>query len=441
MKYNFFSKLLAGSIFVALTVAGCAKKNDGPEIPDPNESDRWITLAGALMQTEPGDGNAGTMVYSIKPEDARNPEFSVQVFDQGEHVKSNRTARLQASADGKYLYNIQYTGADGGVFNKYTVGGGNNFTEVGSPVNTAPYVGTSPRWVKVSEQVGVAVNVKDIVNVFEGEGENAEFKGIKGTAVVLAIDLENPRIVGTKEFELALSPEEQAAGYHIFRLDAPVLNKAGDKLMIGTWMRKYEPGTTTTDRTSPRLGTKTVIVDYPSLENPRIISSSVATGDNSGYRSPMSYVADDGQIYQATHRELEGTGGSRFIRINQQSEFDNSYDFSLDAALGVTDSYIETWRYAGNGIGYVIYSVGGEGGYIAQINLNQRTATKMNIPNGEELDFGQYQGIAVDGDLVYIAVTGVSLDGNIYVFNSKTGEMSVGARLINKAGNRYIGVY
>lgn len=441
MNYNFFDKLLAVGMVAAFTITGCSKNGDGPEPTDPVESDRWITLAGALMQTEPGDGNGGTMVYSIKPEDAQNPEFSIDVFDRGEHVKSNRTARLQASRDGKFLYNIQYTGADGGVFNKYRVDGGSNFTEIGSAVNTAPYVGTSPRWVKVSETAGVAVNVKDIVNVFEGEGEQAEFKGIKGTAVVLAIDLENPRIIGTREFELALSPEEQSQGYHIFRLDAPVLNKAGDKLMIGTWMRKYIPGTTTTDGSAPRLGTKTVIVDYPSLENPRIITSTVASGDNSGYRSPMSYVADDGSIYQATHRELAGTGGSHIIRINSNSEFDNSYVLSLDEALGVTDSYIESWRYAGNGIGYVIYNIGGEGGYIAQVNLNQRTATKMNLPNEQDLDFGQYQGIAVDGDLVYIAVTGVSLDGNIYIFNSKTGEMSVGARLINKAGNRYIGVY
>lgn len=441
MKCDFFSKLLGVGMIAALGITGCSKSNDGPDSTDPDQSDRWITLAGALMQTEPGDGNAGTMVYSIKPADAKNPEFSVNVFDQGEHVKSNRTARLQASSDGKFLYNIQYTGADGGVFNKYSVDGGSNFSEVGSAVNTAPYVGTSPRWVKVSEKVGVAVNVKDIVNVFDGEGEQAIFKGIKGTAVVLAIDLENPRIVGTKEFELALSPEEQAQGYHIFRLDAPVLNKAGDKLMIGTWMRKYIPGTTTTDGTSPRLGTKTVIVDYPSLENPRIITSTVATGDNSGYRSPMSFVADDNNIYQATHRELLGAGGSHIIRINQNNEFDNGYEFSLDAALGVTDSYIESWRYAGNGIGYVIYNVGGQGGYIARVDLNQRKATKMTLPNEQNLDFGQYQGIAVDGDFVYIAVTGVSLDGNIYIFNSKTGEMSVGARLINKAGNRYIGVY
>lgn len=441
MKFITVNRWLLGSIFFLSSVVGCKKSSQDftPELPA--DSERWITLAGALMQTEPGDGNGGTMVYSIRPEDAANPNFLVKVFDDGEHVKSNRTARLQSSQDGKFLYNIQYTGADGGVFNKYAVKGKNNFIEVGSAINTAPYVGTSPRWTKASEKYGVAVNVKDIVNVFEGEGEDAVFKGVKGTAVILVLDLENPRIVGTTEFELALSPEEQMQGYHIFRLDAPVLNANQDKLVIGTWMRKYYPGTTNTDGTAARLGTKSLIVDFPSLENPRLETSSLATGDNSGYRSPMSYLAEDGSIYQATHRELAGTGGSKIIRMTTDLKYDPNFVISLDQALGVKDSYIETWRYVGDNIGYIIYNVEGTGGHIARVNLKSGSVEKINLLTEVVLDFGQYQSIALYGDWVYIAVTPLSLDGNIYLFNRKTGEMKVGAKLENKAGNRYIGVY
>lgn len=289
--------------------------------------------------------------------------------------------------------------------------------------------------------MGIAVNVKDIVNVFDGEGADATFNGIKATAVVLVLDLEYPRIIGTEEFELALSPQEQAQGYHIYRMDSPVLNKEGDKLLIGTWMRKFIPGTIIVDAAASRLNTKMVVVDYPSLRNPKVISSDLATGDNSGYRSPMSHLSNDGQIYQATHRELAGTGGSRIVRINQNSEYDNTYGFSLDSALGITDSYIETWCYVGDGVGFVIYSVGGKGGYVARVDLNARTATKMDIPNDDTLDFGQYQSIAVHGDDVFIAVSEIGLDGQLYVFNKKTGAMSLGAKLLNKAGNRYIGVY
>ncbi len=150
-------------------------------------------------------------------------------------------------------------------------------------------------------------------------------------------------------------------------------------------------------------------------------------------------------MYQGTHRELPGTGGSHLLKIDQQNQYDNSYVFSLDAALGVTDSYIESWKYAGEGIAYVIYSLVADGvrsgGYIAQIDLNNRTARKISLPGESNLDFGQYQGIAVVGKEVFIAVTEVSKDGNIYIFNRETSEVTLGAKLINKAGNRYIGVY
>lgn len=441
-----YRTLMFGAALTAFSFASCNKDDKNDDGTPPEEDTRWITLSGALMQNEAGDGNGGTMVYSITPEEARNPNFSVNVFDNGTHVKSSRTARLQASEDGKFLYNIQYTGADGGMFNKYQVTGGNKYTEVGSQVNTAPYVGTSPRWAKVSEGVGVAVDVTAITNIFDGEGDDAVYKATRGTARIVVLDLNDPKIINTRDFEIPLTEEEEKQGYHIYRLDAPVLNKAGNKLLVGTWMRKYKPGTTTTDAGAARLGTKTLVVDYPSLENPKIISSTVATGDNSGYRSPMTYAAEDGNLFQGTHRELAGAGGSQILKINGTTlEYDNTYKLNLDAALGVTDSYIESWRYVGNGIGYVIYSVQADGarkgGYVARVDLNNRTATKMTLPNEDNLDFGQYQGIAKNGDEVYIAVTGIGQDGNIYIFNSKTGTMNTGAKLINKSGNRYIGVY
>lgn len=443
MKKNLLKITMFGAVITAFSLAGCKKDNDGsgPGTVDPG--DRWITVAGALMQTTAGDGNGGTMVYSVSRENAKDPSVSIDVFNNGMHVKSNRTARLQSSEDGNNLFNIQYTGADGGVFNKYTVLGGNQFPEADVAVNTADYVGTSPRWAKLfdGDKTGIAVNVSTPANV----SVDGEYQYTRGTATVLALDLQNVLISGVQSYEIPLSAEEEVQGYHIWRLDAPFLNKAGDKLMIGTWMRKWIPGTTTADAAdAPRLGTKTVVVDYPSLLNPTIITSTVATGDNSGYRSPMSYVGTDGNIYQATHREVAGTGGSHILRINQNNEYDNSYVFSLDAALGITDSYIYTWRYAGNGIGYVLYRDGASdtgADHIARVDLNARTAARVAIPGNPTLTFNQYQGITIHGEEVYIAVAPVGQDGNIYIFNSRTGEVTQGAKLINQTGNQYIGIY
>ena len=287
-------------------------------------------------------------------------------------------------------------------------------------------------------KTGIAVNVST-PKANNVDDKDVSFKYYRGEATVLSLDLMNSAIKDYKKYELPLSAAEELQGHHIFRLDAPVLNKAGNKLIIGTWMRKTNPLTGTNESGFTRLGSKSVVVDYPSLANPKVITSTVGDGDTSGYRSFNAFVGDDGNIYQATQR---GANGSHILKINQSNEYDNSYVFSLDTALGVTNTYVDAWRYAGNGIAYVLYTHGGtDQGYVARIDLNAKTAEKVNLPYDADLDFGQYQGFVVDGDEVYIAVTPVGKDGNIYILNSKTGAITKGAKLKNKAGNHYIGVY
>jgi len=253
------------------------------------------------------------------------------------------------------------------------------------------------------------------------------------------LNLQTTSIVDYKHYELPLSAQEELDGYHIFRLDAPVLNKEGNKLIIGTWMGKKNVLTGNSDTNYTRLGSKSVIVDYPSLENPTLITSEVDNGDTSGYRSFNAFVANDGYVYQATQR---GTKGSHILRIGQNNKYDNSYVFSLDNALNITGSYVDAWRYAGNGIAYVMYTyTGTEQGFIAKVDLNAKTAVKVDLPYEAGLNFGQYQGFVVDGDEVFVAVTPVGKDGNIYILNSKNGTVTKGATLKNKSGNHYIGVY
>ncbi|MDR1585044.1 MAG: hypothetical protein LBS07_02565, partial [Prevotellaceae bacterium] len=312
--------------------------------------------------------------------------------------------------------------------------------------NISQYASTSPRWAKLfdGDKTGIAVNVTNIIanNSTNGANPGGEFQYYRGTATVLALDLQNVLINGYKQYEIPLTAEEELLGHSIFRLDAPVLNKAQNKLIIGTWMQKRNPETGTTESGFTRLGAKSVVVDYPSLQNPKVITSTVGHGDCSGYRSFNSFLADDGNIYQATQRESAGVG-SYILKINQNNEYDNSYVFSLDAALSVTDVYVDCWRYAGDGKAVVLYTHGDSSqGYVAYVDLNAKTAVKVTgIPYDENLDFGQYQGILVSGDEVYIAVTPTGKDGNIYILNSKTGAVTKGAKLVNKAGNHYIGIF
>lgn len=452
MKNNIVKFALMGLTLSALSFASCTKDDPLGNDPNPENPDRWITVSGALMQTEPGDGNGGTQVFSITPQEAKNPDFSVNVFDNGAGVRSSRTARLQASADGNYLYNIQYTGADGGVFNKYKVNGGKNLVMEGAEVETADYVSAAPRWLKAAEGVGVAVRAAAKDPVYTGTAPNFVYKETISDINVISLDLNDPKITETASFDLALSDEERAAGYYIHRMDVPVVNEAGNKVFIGVAVNRYNTSSFTidqgipvfeVDRAAQKSWAKTLVLDYPSLTNPKILTSDKTRGNTNGYRSTMQYVGTDGHVYQATSGELIGTGGSKILRINSETNDYDDYVFSLDEALGLQDTYIDTWKYVGDGIGFVVYSLSGEeeGGYIARIDLNTKTALKYDLPNEDKLDFRQIQNIAQVGDEVYIAVAPTGLDGNIYVFNKETGEMSTGAKLINKPGNRYIGVY
>lgn len=438
MKNQFKTlSIIAATVY---TLSSCTKVDSSENVDPVTNQDRWITVAGALMSTTPGDGNGGTMVYSVSKEDARNPNISINVYDKGFPVKSTRTARLQSSEDGNTLFNIAYSGDNGGEFARYKVNGAGSFTQQDVTVNISQYATTTPRWSKLydGDKTGVALNVTGIA-ANNATDKTKSFQYYRGVATVLSLDLQNVLINSYRQYQIPLATAEELNGHCIFRLDAPVLNKAQNKLILGTWMRKYNPATGLTESTFDRLGSKSVVVDYPSLENPKVITSTISFGDNSGYRSPNAFVATDGNIYQATQRDSKG---SHILRINQNNEYDNSYVFSLDAALGVKGVYVDCWKYAGNGIAYALYTHDGTTqGYVARLDLNAKTATKIDITYDADLNFGQYQGILVSGDEVFVAVTPVGKDGNIYIFNKKTGTVTKGATLVNKAGNHYIGIF
>lgn len=452
MKNNKLKSILLSALVGSFFFVGCSSDDDNSSSGGGGETgtDRtYITVAGAVMGTNnptPGDGNGGTLVYSISKEDAADASKSFDVFENGFVVPSNRTARLQMDENGNTLFNIAYAGPTGGEYSKYIVGGGNSFTQTGALVNISSYVGPSPRWVKLfdGDNTGVAVSVTTPTITTDA---NDDFAYCRGTSTVLSLDLVNSAITQTESYEIPLTTAEEIEGHHIFRLDSPVLNAAGDKLIIGTWMRKKDTQTGENESTFTRLGSKAVVVDYPSLENPIVITSTVSHGDTSGYRSFNAFLADDNNIYQATQRDSDG---SHFLKINTSNQYDNSYVFSLDAALGVSGSYIENWRYAGNGKAIVAYThdgaavstVSGQSqSYLALVDLYAKTAQQLSLPYNVDAYMFQYQGYVVDGDNIYVTFSAVSQNGRIYVVNKNTGAVTEGAQLINKPGNHFIGAF
>ena len=461
MKKNLFRIVLFSTI-TAFTLGSCSNddNNDSGDNSG-NDGTRWITLTGSFPDANGTAGNGGTRAYAITPENAANPNYEVDLFKmngaeyiEGFALKSSRTARVQASADGKFLYNIQYTGTEGGVFNKYSVSGAEKFEEVGYELNTAVILGTSPRWVKAAEGIGVGVSFGDALDPYTGTAPNYVYRHPKGIIKIANIDLNNTAITNTGSINVDLGTELESKGYHVWRADVPVLNQAKDKLYIGLGIRRHDiNGTVTTNATSGaingwartderNLGTVTYVVDYPSLRNPKIITSENTMTDNLGYRTMTQYVGTDGHIYQAT-----ATSGPDILRISKTTnDYDQSYHFNLNTALGITGASIKAWRYVKDGVAVVLYTTtSAAGGYIALINLNDKTAVKLatDIETDAALSttLGQFQNIGLVGDNIYIPLTPAGKDGNIYIVNTKSKEIKKGAKLKAASGSFYLGAY
>lgn len=468
MKKNFLKIALFSTVITGLSLASC--DNNEPSAGENTEDNkRWITLTGAFPDATGTAGNGGTRAYAITPENAANPAYEVDIFKrEGEkfvnsfELKSQRTARVQGSDDGQFLYNIQYTGTDGGVFNKYKVSGEGKYEEVGFELNTATILGTSPRWTKAAEGIGVGVSFGDAIAVYSGTAPNYVFQHPKGKITIANIDLNSTAITNTGAVNVDLG-ELEKDGYAVWRADVPVLSQAKDKVFIGLGIRQYDTRTTakatvTTNATTgvttvnwPQraaadrtLGTTTLVLDYPSLRNPKYIYSTKAKTDNLSYRTMTQYVGTDGHIYQAA---TSMGSGLQILRISKATnDYDNAYDFNLNTALGINDAGIRAFRYVKDGIGVVLYTRSSTpGGFIAIVNLNENTATKITteIETDAALSttLSQYQNIGVYGDNVYVPLSPSGLDGNIYVINYKTKAVTKGAKLKNMTGSFYLGAY
>ncbi|TDE11254.1 hypothetical protein [Dyadobacter psychrotolerans] len=444
MKKNLLSAAIVG---VAMMFAGCkddATNPDGGETPVTRE---FISLTASIPDEAGTAGNGGTMAYALTHAQAIDPNFSVNIYANGFGLRSARTARVQASEDGTELYNIQYTGEDGGVFNKYLVKGAKDYQDTGNELDLSDIVGTSPRWTKAAENIGIGVHLTGSTTVTEGAAPNHVFKYTRGKVRIAVIDLKDAKVPNSTEFDFPFTAELEAQGYSVGRIDVPVLNEAKTKIFIGCNVSKIDPKklsyttaglpTWANDAAGRTLGTTTLVVDYPSLQNPKLIYSTVSKTNNHSYRTMTQYVGTDGNVYQAT-----ATGGKDILRINKATnDYDNGYHFNLDAALSLTDTRIQAWRYIKDGIGLVLYNIAGDGGYIALVDLNSRTATRIANDYEAGLDFGQFQNLAVSGDFVYVPLTPTGEAGRLYVINWKTREVIKGASLTGQSGSSYLGSY
>ena len=412
----------------AVATTGCSPEDDVPA-PDNGEGkeERQYTVALAV-----GSGRVST-TYVQALEDLN--EGSISFDNYGFEVPSSRTARIFASENGESLFDLDY---GGGRVYKFDVEGGEQYTQL-SETNVEYAIGTThPRWTKISNENALMHNV-----VSEHQWDGDEYTGTSTTAKLASIGLEDLDLGTTEEFEIP-STEEDEDGDYIFRIDAPII--AGNKAYYGVGRIGYDPNTDS--RVSATYSSvETLVVDYPSLTNPSIISTNVdgARGATNAYRTPASHLDENGDIYQII-TVPDNTYDTFILRI-RDGEYDESYSFNLDELLG-ENTISNGWFYVGDGIGYVPYAnsdLGGTGDpvwSVARVDLYNGTAVKLDLP--ENLWLQQYQsGVLIDGKF-HMALAPLGEQGNIYIFDPESTAsdgFTKGASLQTGADAYYIGIY
>lgn len=200
---------------------------------------------------------------------------------------------------------------------------------------------------------------------------------------------------------------------YINRVDCPVI--AAGKVYYGV-----SRSSTYKDPVPPNTGVHTIVLDYPSLENPKYIRSSIANGATNGYRGTSSLFID-GYIYQV-NQATDGAA-TTIVRL-KDGKYDDTYSFDISAASGVLNSYANSWYYAENGIAYMpirdnnLYNQGdnnpnGKGNEytVLRIDLNSKTATKLNVPWSNL--FKYQSGIADDGKFYMAICPNPSIGGEV----------------------------
>lgn len=428
MKPNIFNTFFG--LFIATVILVFVSCDD--QVDDPKNANQNGKAYYHVVMAIGEGGDDGTLSQALPDLTKGTISFDGYGFE----VPSTRTARVYASNDGKYLYNLNY---GGGTVAKFSVEGGQLYTKI-NETNVQYAIGTThPRWTKVDDVAALLHNVITEHKYTDAAGTNYSYTA--ATAYLVSIDLENKMAMGAVErFEIPRTAEDSAKNLHVWRIDAPVVKNG--KAIYGVAKRKYNRATATNSNVA--YGAMSIVVDYPSLTNPKVITSTVAQGSTYGYRTPVAHADEKGDIYQIA-------GSPAYILKIKNNDYDNSFVFNLSEKLGLGIQVASNgWFYTGNGIGYVPFYDTAKGNSaaaaawgVARVDLYNGTAIKMNIPGALWLQQYQYSVKGNDGKF-YMALAPVGTDGNIYMFDPASTSpdgFTTGATLKGAAGQFYIGIF
>lgn len=415
-----------------LVLASCSN-DDGntPETPDPSASRPYHLVLG-----QGSTGESATYTQGVTVEEMKDPNKTFSFAGFGFEVPSTRTARVYASNDGLTLYNLNY---GGGAVTKFSYKGGQNYTQLLNTDVQAVMGTTNPRWTKIDDKYAM---LQHVITEKKYDETGLVYQRTATTVKLARVNLETMSIVENATFEFPWNETEAARGVYVSRIDAPVI--ANGKLYYGAAKSKHNP-LTGASATMEYQDAETLVVDYPSLGNPTTIRTDVngVAGSTNGYRTPVAHKDENGDILQ-----LVTSGDATIIKI-KNGTYDTSYSsFNIADALGYNAQANTGWFYAGNGIGYVpvlntdLGNSASSNWDLIRVDLINKTAVKLNIPVAMWLR--QYQWASVIEGKVYMAITTLGGEGNIYIFDpssTSANGFTVGAKLQTGVDAFYLGIY
>lgn len=419
-----FSTITKITLILGVTLTSCKKdKEEEAVIPESAFKPYHIVM---------GQGSTGeslTFSQGVTVEQMRDENHTITFNNFGFEVPSVRTARVYTSTDGKTLYNLNY---GGGEVAKYRYDGGQSYTQLLSTSVQAAIGTANPRWTKIDDNTAVLHHVV----LDHSYTTDSVYQTTTATIKLAVVNLSTMGLGSVRSFPVNMD----ADGGFIFRIDAPVLQNG--KLIYGCGKQKMN---TTTNTAAAYIGTDamSLVVDFPSLENEHIIRTNAggAKGNTNGYRTPVAHQTDNGDVYQVSTSK-----GLNVLKITNNA-YDASYEFKLDDVLGHA-CQTNGWFYVGNGIGYapVLNADAGASSSaswdIVRIDLNSRTATKMNL--GQSFWLQQYQWASVIEGKLYMSITPLGGEGRIYIFdpqNATPEGFTKGAKLQTGTDAFYLGIF
>ena len=247
----------------------------------------------------------------------------------------------------------------------------------------------------------------------------------KVTATMRVVAVQIPEMTIRTIMEPFVIPETEwdtKEKRYVGRVDCPVVADGKVYYGLGRWSKFKDP-------VPPNTGVHCIVLDYPSLKNPKYIRSELTNGYTNGYRG-TSALNIDGYVYQVNQAT---DGASTTIVRLKDGVYDETYSFDVSKASGIADAYANSWYYAGKGIAYMpicdmkLREQGDSNPHgksndftVVRIDLNEQTAVKLNVPWSNL--FKYQSGVAHNGKF-YMAIcpnpdaAGKAQKAHVYAFD------------------------